>query len=178
MEDISIRQAGSGDIEEIKAVLREAFYRPGKDEHFNEWEFADRVRSDSGFVPELCLVATINQEIAGYILLSRASIAWHEGLALGPLAVKPLCQGRGIGKRLVESGLKKAHEMGFAWVALTGGDYYRQFGFEDAPNYGIILAEDHPENPYLKIKFTDADRGVSGKMRFCEAFYDGNGNLL
>ncbi len=53
----------------------------GKDEYFNEWEFVDRVRKDSGFIPELCLVAIINDEIIGYILLSRFLIGENEGLA-------------------------------------------------------------------------------------------------
>ena len=178
MGNISIRQAVDGDIEEIKDVIKEAFYRPGKDEHFNEWEFTDKVRSDPGFIPELCLVATINQEIVGYILLSRASIGEHVGLSLGPLAVKPSYQGKGVGRRLIANGLKTSTEMGFAWVALIGGDYYRQFGFEAASKHKIVLSDNHPENPYLQIKFLDSDKRVSGKMRFCDAFYNENGELL
>ncbi|MBS4535315.1 hypothetical protein GOQ29_06750 [Clostridium sp. D2Q-14] len=56
-------------INEIKGVVKKAFDRPGKNKYFNEWEFADKVRSDSGLIPELCLVATINKDIIGYVLL-------------------------------------------------------------------------------------------------------------
>lgn len=178
MENITIRLAENNDIEEIKDIIKEAFDRPSKNEYFNEWEFVDKVRNDSGFIPELCLVATINKEIIGYILFSRASIGNNDGLSLGPLAVKPSCQRKGIGKRLIDYGLKKAKENGFEWVALTGGDYYTQFGFESALKYGIVLSDNHPENPYLKIKFLDTNREIFGKMRFCDSFYDENGELL
>lgn len=178
MESLVIGQAMDEDIEEIKGVIKEAFYRPGKNEDFNEWNLADKVRTDAGFVPELCLVASINEEIVGYILLSKASIGNSEGLALGPIAVKPAYQRKGIGKRLVDCGLKRAQEKGFPWVALTGGDYYTQFGFEAASKYRVMLSDNHPENPYLKIRFLVTNKDTSGRMTFCDSFYDQNGELL
>lgn len=110
MENLIIRQVRDSDIGEIKNIVRAAFDRPGKDQYFNEWEFVDKVRNDSGFIPELCLVAISDNEIIGYILLSRALIGKNEGLALGPLAVRPDCQRKGIGKRLIEHGIEKAKE--------------------------------------------------------------------
>lgn len=178
MKNIIVRQAIDGDMEEIKTVVRSAFDRPGKNEYFNEWEFARRVRNDSGFFPELCFVATNNNQIIGYILLSKALIGLNQGLTLGPLAVKPSYQRKGIGKKLIEYGLEKAKELNFEWVALTGGDYYTQFGFESALKYDIVLGDNHPENPYLKIKFLGINRNVSGEIKFCDSFYDENGELL
>lgn len=89
MENIIIRQARDSAILKIKGIVMETFDRPGKNEYFNEWEFVEKVRDDSKFIPELCLVAISNNEIIGYILLSKALIFKNEGLALGPLAVKP-----------------------------------------------------------------------------------------
>lgn len=68
-----------------------------------------------------------------------------------------------------------------SWVCsriVPGGDYYSKFGFEGAQELGIILAPDHPENPYLKIKFLVDRRDVKGEMRFCASFYNENGELL
>lgn len=178
MENIIIRQVRDSDISRIKDIVREAFDRPGKNEYFNEWEFVEKVRDDSGFIPELCLVAISNNEIIEYILLSKALIGKNEGLALGPLAVKPFYQCKGIGKKLIEYSLKRVQGCGFEWVALTGGDYYTQFGFESPLKYGITIEDNHPENPYLKIKFLNPNRKVSGNMRFCDSFYDENGDLL
>lgn len=178
MENIIVRQAIESDMGEIKNIVRAAFERPGKNQEFNEWEFVEKVRDDSGFIPELCFVGISDNEIVGYILLSKASIGNYEGLSLGPLAVRPDFQSKGIGKRLIEYGLEKARAYNFAWIALTGGDYYYQFGFEPALEYGIKIADNHPENPYLKIKFLSTNKNVSGNMRFCDSFYNENGDLL
>ncbi len=100
----------------------------------------------------------------------RALIGKNVGLFLGPLAVKPSYQHKGVGKKLIEYGLKKAKENEFKWIALTGRDYYTKFGFESASDYGIILFNNHPENPYFKIKFLGTSEGVYGKMRFYGSF--------
>lgn len=178
MENVIIRQANDNDIEAIKTIVKEAFYRPGKNEHFNEWEFVDKVRNDSGFIPELCLISAIDDEIVGYKLLSKALVGKEEGLALGPLAVKPSYQNRGVGKKLMEYGLKKVEESGFNWVVLIGGDYYTQFGFETGSKYNIVLSHNHPENIHVKIKFFGSNRDVSGEIKYCDSFYNENGELL
>lgn len=110
MEKIIIRQAEDKDICEIKAIVKDAFFRPNKNSCFNEWEFVDQVRYDSGFIPELSLVASKGMEIVGYVLLSKSHIGTSEGLALGPLTVKKSHQRQGIGKRLIYHALEKAKE--------------------------------------------------------------------
>lgn len=175
-----IREATENDFNGIKATVKSAFYREGKDEVFNEWEFVDKVRKDKGFVRELCQVAVWDNEIVGYILLSKAKIEKKQGLSLGPLAVRPDFQKKGIGKQLVKKGLETARVLEFDWVALTGGDYYFQFGFEPALQYNIILSENNPENQYLKINFlkTIDTSEIRGVMRFCDSFYNEKGELL
>ena len=177
---IEIRNATKKDLQEIKATVKSAFYRDGKDEVFNEWEFVDKVTYDKDFVKELCQVAVLNEKITGYILLTKAHIGNNKGLSLGPLAVSPAYQNKGIGKQLIKNGLKQAKALGYEWVALTGGDYYLKFGFEPALRYNIILSENNPENEYLKILFLNRiniDK-VCGVMRFCDSFYGENGELL
>ncbi|RXI96646.1 N-acetyltransferase [Anaerobacillus alkaliphilus] len=142
---ITVREATNDDILAIKNVVKAAFYREGSHERFNEWEMVERVTKDNGFVKELCLVAELNDEFIGYNLLSKAQIGSNQGLALGPLAVSPTHQNKGIGKMLVVKGFEVAKAMGYQWVALTGGDYYLQFGFEAALPHNIILSEGNPE---------------------------------
>lgn len=177
---IEIREATENDLQAMKATVKAAFYRKGKDEIFNEWEFVDRVTKDKGFVKELCQVAVFGKEIIGYILLSKAKIGNNEGLSLGPLAVTPDYQNTGIGKQLVKKGLEQATALGYKWVALTGGDYYLQFGFEPALQHHIILSENNPENEYLKVLFLNGTNAseVCGVMRFCDSFYNEKGELL
>lgn len=177
---IEIRQANEADLQEMKAVVKEAFYTKERDEVFNEWEFVDKVTKDKGFVKELCQVAVSDQAIVGYVLLSKARIGKNQGLSLGPLAVKPSYQNKGIGKRLVKRGLELAKSFGYEWVVLTGGDYYFQFGFEPALQYHIILSENSPENEYLKIFFLNKTKRneIHGSVKFCDSFYNEKGELL
>lgn len=48
VENLIIRQAVDGDMVVIKQVVKEAFYRPGKDGEFSEWELVDRIRFGDG----------------------------------------------------------------------------------------------------------------------------------
>lgn len=177
---IEIREAIENDLRAMKATVKAAFYREDKDEIFNEWEFVDRVTKDKGFVKELCQVAVLNEEVIGYVLLSKAQIGKNQGLSLGPLAVMPAYQNIGIGKQLVKRGLEQAKALDYDWVALTGGDYYFQFGFEPALKHHIILSENNPENQYLKVHFINGINSseVRGAMRFCDSFYNEKGELL
>ena len=47
MEDI--RTFRKGDLQNVKEVLRESFFVKGKDEVYNEWEFAEQILLDKGF---------------------------------------------------------------------------------------------------------------------------------
>lgn len=177
---IEIREATESDLKAIKAMLKSVFYREGQDELFNEWEFAEKVISDKGFVRELCQIAVLEDKVIGYILLSRAQIGNNLGLSLGPLAIAPEYQRRGIGKQLVRKGLEQAKSLGYKCVLLTGGDYYLQFGFEPALQHNIILSENNPENRYLKVCFLSRDNTseISGATIFCDSFYNEKGELL
>ena len=168
------------DLPQVQSLLREAFWRLGKSETFNEWTFARNMINDPGYIPQLCMTAKEGRSVCGYILLFHASAAGSQGLSLGPLAVRPSCQRRGIGKALVRSALEKARDMGFEWVAVLGGSYYRQFGFIDAADLGLVIGEDHPENLFLKIFFLrDQTVSIRGAvLRYCAAFYDESGELL
>lgn len=80
LKNLLVRQAKDEDIRDVKRVVRESFHRPGKNENFNEWEFVDQVRSEPGFIPELCFVAVIDDKIVGYNLLTKAMVGNHQGL--------------------------------------------------------------------------------------------------
>jgi len=82
----------------------------------------------------LSLIAEDEGLLAGTVRL------WHvaagEGrpaLLLGPLAVAPHCQGRGLGTALMEAALSEAAARGHGAVLLVGdAPYYARFGFEAA----------------------------------------------
>lgn len=179
-ESLIIREMNPEELDQVQEVVKAAFYRPDKSQEFNEWHFVKVVMDDPGYVSKLNLVAVLDGRIVGHILFTKASIGGEEGLCLGPIAVDPECQSAGIGSELVKTGLVKAAELNYKWVALLGGDYYLRFGFEPAEKAGIILSENDPANPYLKIRYLTGlhHESVSGVLTFCDSFYDDNGELL
>lgn len=61
-----------------------------------------------------------------------------------------------------------------------GGNYYSRFGFESGKIYGITVSDHEFDNEHLQILFLDRSlkNKVSGKLYYCNAFYDKEGNLL
>ena len=67
-------------------------------------------------------------------------IAGQPAILLGPLAVEPALQGRGIGKALVRHGLAAAKKAGHRICVVVGDpNYYRPFGFISASAQGLSL---------------------------------------
>ncbi len=163
-----------------KDALKSAFYHENSNDIFNEWEFAETLLKSDGYLPELCVIALDGENVVGYNALTKAKIGSSSGLALGPLGVRKGYQNAGIGSALVEECIKRAEKSGFAWIALLGGDYYSRFGFECGKNYGITVSENEFENEHLQILFLDGSvkDKISGKLVYCNAFYDSAGNLL
>jgi putative acetyltransferase len=86
---------------------------------------------DAG-VLEVSLVAEEDGDVVGHIAFSRASIGDAAGdwYLLGPVAVLPERQGRGVGSALVEAGLDELRSRGASACVLVGDPaFYRRFGF-------------------------------------------------
>lgn len=164
----------------VKSVLRDVFFSENKDESFNEWEFAENVLKTNGYLPELCLIALAGNTVIGYNALTTAKIGRTEGLALGPLGVKHEFQNRGIGSCLVRESIQRAKKKGYPWIALVGGAYYSRFGFERAQTFNIMVSDNDFDNAHIQILFLDnsARDVTTGKLVYCDAFYDARGNLL
>lgn len=87
----------------------------------------------------LSLVAVQDGEVVGYIAFSPITLApevprWH---GLGPLAVDPRSQGRGIGSMLVHQGLDELQAKGARGCVVFGNPaYYSRFGF--LPHAGLV----------------------------------------
>jgi putative acetyltransferase len=83
------------------------------------------------------LVASIGATIVGHVQLSRAWIGEEPVVALGPIAVEPDRQRRGIGSALVGAALEEAARRGERAVVLLGDpEYYGRLGFVPAPVSG------------------------------------------
>ena len=131
---------------ETENVVREAFwnyYAPACTEHY----IVHVMRGSPAFVPELCLAARDGGKIIGASMCVKGRIDGddeerREVLTLGPIAVLPEYQNRGIGAALIERTAEIARGMGFRAILLCGDpDYYARRGFVPAESFGIRNAE-------------------------------------
>lgn len=92
-------------------------------------------------VPGLSFVAVDPEDdLLGSIRYWPILIEDAPAILLGPLAVEPRLQGRGIGKALVRHSLREARLAGHRICVVVGEpEYYVPFGFRPASEYGLIL---------------------------------------
>lgn len=130
MTRFEIRPEAPGDFSPIRALVAAAF---GPDDDTED--FVEAVRAHA----EVCLaeVAIADGVIVGHAQWCEAPlIAAGERIRaayLTALSAAPALQRRGIGSRLVRSGLEQLAKRGYAAVTLLGDPaYYGRFGFSPA----------------------------------------------
>lgn len=143
--------------------------------YHGEAEIVDRLRTRCPQI--VSLVAEENGRIVGHILFSPVQIigegqTW-EGMGLAPLSVLPERQNRGIGSRLVESGLEHLAACHCSFVVVLGHpEYYAPFGFEPALRFGITCEfPGIPEDVFrIKVLSIDAVDLPKGTAKYREEF--------
>lgn len=144
----------------------------------NEAGMVDALRKNkSVFIPELSIVATIENKVIGHILFSRIHIRndkgeLHESLALAPMAVRPEWHKQGIGSQLVRKGLEVAKDLGYKSVIVLGHEhYYPKFGFQPAEKWKITAPFEVPSNVFMAIELTSGGLdGISGTVIYPKEF--------
>lgn len=141
---MELRHELEGDYKDTENVTREAFwnvYRPGCNEHL----VLHNLRKSSTFIKELDYVAEEKGRVIGNIIYSRmmkGGMICNEIIAFGPISILPEFQGQGIGSLLITESMRRAKELGYKAVLITGNpDYYRRFGFISASKYHIHLPD-------------------------------------
>lgn len=90
-------------------------------------------------VKGLCLIAEDGGKLVGSLRFWFISLAGRRELLLGPLAVLPELQGKGVGQKLVWQGLGIATRSGCGLCLVSGEpDYYPRFGFVPALTNQLI----------------------------------------
>lgn len=135
-----VRAEHADDHEAIASVVEAAFGSP------DEARLVEGFRASAGYVPELALVAVVDDEVVGHVMFTLTELADGTSiLMLSPLAVRPDRQRTGIGSALVRKGLRLSAERGEPLVIVEGDPrYYSRFGFVAAFELGL-------ERPYETI---------------------------
>lgn len=124
----------------------------------------------------LSLVAEEDGKVVGHIAFSPVAIGGVEQgwYGLGPVAVQPGLQGRGIGRALIETGLARLAALGAAGCVLVGDpEFYRRFGFRADPRltYAGVPPEYFMALPLAAPDGTTAEM-PAGAVTFHPAFDD------
>jgi predicted N-acetyltransferase YhbS len=169
---ITIRPERKNDYGEIKKITDLAFGQ------VNEGIIIENLRDNPDYIAKLSLVAIIDNKIVGHILFFPVAITndWGKNitLSLGPMAVHPDFQKKGIGSKLINEGFKIARKLGYQSSIVVGHpSYYPRFGFKPARNWYIRLSFDVPDEAFMAIELTpNALKKCSGMIEYPKEFLE------
>ncbi len=174
LDRVTVRPEQARDRAAIRRVVTAAF---GSDA---EADLVDRIRTSPGYVAELALVAELDSEVVGHVMISHAVIRHAAGerriAMLSPLAVAPDRQREGIGGLLVRAVVAAADHRREPIVILEGSpDYYGRFGFEHSVRHGIEIELPSwapPEAAQVRLldAFDPDDATLRGQVVYPAAF--------
>ena len=164
---MEIRAEVEADRAAVHALNRAAFDSDA------ETDLVDALRKQAD--PCISLVAEEAGEIVGHIMFSPALVAADANLramALGPMAVLPARQDKGICSALVRAGLEQCRLAGCVAVFVLGhARYYPRFGFVPASRFGISSVYDVPDEAFMALELVPgALTDKAGKMHYHSAF--------
>lgn len=125
-----IRAETAADSTAITGVIERTFASAAHSTHA-EQRIVQALRTSGAL--SVSLVAEVSSKVVGHVAFSPVSISdgalhWY---GLGPLAVEPALQSRGIGAALVGAGLARLRTLSASGCVVLGEPaYYERFGFK------------------------------------------------
>jgi putative acetyltransferase len=162
--NIEIRDERPADLQAIRDVHATAFGRG------EEGALVDALRANGA--AQLSLVGAIGGRVVGHIMFSPVSAGEVTGSGLGPMAVVPDCQRRGVGSALIDAGTERLRAAGCPFVVVLGHPaFYPRFGFLPARAHGISCEWDVPDAAFMLLVLDPSVmHGVSGLARYRSEF--------
>ena len=169
---VSVRLEAPGDEDGVRAVELAAFAGP------EEAGIVDRIRAEAPEGWQSIVAVDGAGEIVGHLLLSPCPVEDDAGallatvLAIGPVAVRPAAQLRGVGSALMYAAMSLAMARGAPALVLLGhASYYPRFGFESAREIGLEPPADAwPDHAWMARRLPAWDEAMRGTVRYPEAF--------
>jgi len=163
---IIVRPENVKDIQDIYNINSRAF---GRNE---EGDLVDKLRGEVS--PYISLVAENGDHKAGHILFTPVTVkdSSLKAAGLGPIAVLPDYQGRGIGGALIEDGLCECRARDMEAVFVLGeSEFYMRYGFEPASDWGLNWKSDEYAPYFLVFELVAGSLdGVTGEVRYHPAY--------
>ncbi|WP_299018830.1 GNAT family N-acetyltransferase [uncultured Photobacterium sp.] len=125
----------------------------------------------------LSLVACSDEgELIGHLFFSPVTVDGQDDnwQGLAPLAVKPECQGQGVGLALMEEAKSMLAEFGYPVTVVLGhSDYYPKVGFVKASDHGLSCSWPVPDEAFMVLELIPGTlAGKSGLVEYSAEFSD------
>jgi putative acetyltransferase len=166
---VTIRKEQPSDILAVRAINEKAFGQQA------EPNIVDAIRT--ACPQAISLVAEYDDQLIGHILFSPVVIESEKetvaGMGLAPMSVLPEHQRRGVGGRMVKTGLDMLRRSACPFVIVLGHPaYYPRFGFTPASGHHIDCQWDGVPDEAFMVLILDGDRmkGVTGIARYRNEF--------
>lgn len=165
---LNIRAERAEDYEEIYELVKTAFETAAVKDG-DEQDYVVSLRNSSSYIPELALVAE-EEKLIGHIMLTETELVTggksFQALLLSPLCVSFSHRKKGVGGALIKESFRLAKKMGYSAVFLCGDpDYYMQYGFQAALDFGITNTGDFPQKYVLACELCpDALKDLGGSI--------------
>jgi len=140
MTDIIIREARESDLLTIGKLTLELIEAMGNTEGIDIKLIAENCRNLLNEVNSHILVAEIEGVVAGFVNFTTRKTILHRGLSglIDELIIAKSYRGKGIGKQLLSSAIKKSRQLGCCEVEVStektnikAREFYRQCGFTE-----------------------------------------------
>ena len=126
---MEVRAIKVTEFNEVELLLRDSFTETEQG-YQGEAELVKRIRAEKSYNPEFELVAVEAEQVLGHTLMSEVSIGGAEGIALGPVAVRPGLQNREVGTALLMEAERRSLEAGYGYISILGSpEYYGTPGY-------------------------------------------------
>lgn len=146
----AIRGERASDVIAREALLDACF---GANRHARTCQ---RLRDGHTAAEGLAFSAVRQGRLVGTLRLWHVSAGDMQALALGPLAVDPMCRELGVGAALMDRALDVARARGHGAVILLGdAPYYARFGFTAAKTGELSLPGPFERDRLLGIELRD-----------------------
>jgi putative acetyltransferase len=169
---VTIRLEAPGDEPGVRAVELAAFTGP------EEADIVDRIRAEAPDGWQSLVAADPGGRIVGHLLLSPCDVTDARGsilgrlLAVGPVAVLPEVQFRGVGSSLMTAAMGLAIARAVPALVLLGyPSYYPRFGFSPARALGLEPpAQAWPDEAWMARLLPAWTDDLRGTVRYPAAF--------
>lgn len=124
----------------------------------------------------ISLVAETDNKTVGHILFTPVELTGNKNnlkiIGLAPMAVLQQYQNKGIGSKLVKTGIELCQSKGYDAVVVLGHpDYYPKFGFVPSITYGIKSEYEVPDEAFMILELVSGSlKGHQGVIKYHESF--------